>query len=97
MGIQDLEEEFQGGPRGVQDRETGLITGGVDVGESTSLRRSLRRGYTTELLNRGLDVASIEANNWCRKREIGRDGGEGLITIATYTQVENTLGIHLRY
>ena len=32
MGIQDLEEEFHEGLRGLQERETGLIPGGVDVG-----------------------------------------------------------------
>ena len=39
----------------------------------------------------------IEANNIWRKREGGRGGGERLIMVATYTQFENNLGIHLRY
>ena len=74
-----------------------MISGRVDVGESTSLGRSLKIGSMAEVLNIGLDAAVIEAKNWWRKREQGRGGREGLIIIKTYTQVENTLGIHLRY
>ena len=67
MGKQDLEEEFHEGLRGLQERETGLIPGGVDVGKSTSFRISLMRGFTLELLNIGLDMVVIEANNCWRK------------------------------
>ena len=69
MGIQDLEEESQEGLRGLKERETGTIPGGVDVGESISLRISFRRGSTTKVINRGLYAAAIEANNQWRKRE----------------------------
>ena len=62
-----------------------------------SLRILLRRGYTAEVLNMGLDAAAIEANNRWRKREQGIGGGEGLIMIAKYTQLDNALGLHLRY
>ena len=51
----------------------------------------------TEVLNKGLDEAVIEANNWWMKEERGRGGGEGLIIILLYTQVDNTLGTDLRY
>ena len=91
IGIQDLDEEFQ------QEKDTGLIMGGLDVGEIMNLRGWLRRGYTTELLNRGLDEAVIEENNWCMKREQGIGRGEGLIMNKTYTKAENDLGLHLRY
>ena len=74
-----------------------MIPGVVDVRESMSLRRYLRRGSITELLNRGMYAAVIEVNNRWRKREQGRGGGEGLIKNSMYTQVENALGIHLRY
>ena len=62
-----------------------------------SLRISLSRGYTAEVLNRGLDAAVIEAKNHWRKREQGIGGGEGLIMIEKYTQLDNALGLHLRY
>ena len=39
------------------------------------------------MLNRGVNMAVIEANNQWRDREIGRGVGKGLNMIATYTQV----------
>ena len=39
----------------------------------------------------------IEVNNRWRKRERGMGGEEGISMIDTYTQVENALGLHLRY
>ena len=35
----------------------------VDVGENMSMGISLRRGSTTEVLNKGLDMLVIEDNN----------------------------------
>ena len=75
----------------------GMIPGGIDVGESMSLRISLRRCYTIEVLTRGLKAVVIEVNNRWRKRERGRGGGEGLCMIVTYTHVDKCVGIHLRY
>ena len=48
-------------------------------------------------MNNGLDSSVIEANNLWRKRERGRGVEEGLIMIDTYTEVENELGLYLRY
>ena len=62
-----------------------------------SIMRSLRRGSTTEVLNHGLESKVIEAKNFWRKRERVRGGEEVLSMIAKYTQVENALGLHLRY
>ena len=83
MGIKYLDKELQEVLRGFQEKDTGLILRGVDVGESTSLRRSLMCGYAMEVLNRGLDTAVIGANNRRRKRERVRGGGDGLIKIIT--------------
>ena len=74
-----------------------LIPEGVGVGENMSLRRSLIRGSTTEVLHRVLDTVVIDDNNRWRNMEKSRGGGKGLNRIGTYTQVENTLGIHLIY
>ena len=63
MKISDMYEGFQQGLRRIQQEEVGLITWGVDVGEDTILRRLLRRGSTTEVLNNGLDSSVIEAIN----------------------------------
>ena len=59
-----------------------MIPGGVYFGESTILRRSLMRGSTTEVINRFLDAAVIEANNRQRSREQGIVRREGLIMIS---------------
>ena len=68
MGIQDLEKEFQEDLGLFQERDTVLIPGEVDFGESMSLRISLRRRSTTEVLNMGIDAAVIEANNRLNNR-----------------------------
>ena len=55
----------------------GLIPRGVEVGEIMILRRYLRRGYTMEVLNRGLDTVVIEDKNWWSKRKRVRYGERG--------------------
>ena len=51
-----------------------------------SLRISLMRGSTTEVLNRGLDTSVIDSNNIWRNRERGIGGGEGLSMVTIYNQ-----------
>ena len=77
----------------------GLIPAGVDIGEDISLQITLSRGSTIEVLNRVFDTSLIKANNRWRNMEGGGGGevGEGLRMLVTYTQVENALGMHLRY
>ena len=55
----------------------GLIPEGVNVGENMSLKRSLRRGSTLGLSNRGLYMAVIEAKKQWKKWEVGRGGERG--------------------
>ena len=57
----------------------------------------MRRGSTTEVLNRGLDTSVIDTNNVCRNREVGRGEGEGLSMVATYYHLDNALGLHMTY
>ena len=76
----------------MQAGEEVLIPARLDIGMDTRLRRSLRRGSTTEVLNRVLDTSVIKSNNIWRKREGGRGGGKWLSMVMTYTQVENALG-----
>ena len=49
----------------------------MGIGEYMSLRISLRRGSTTEVMNRGLDTQVIEAKNRCIKGDRGRGGVRG--------------------
>ena len=46
-----------------------LIRDSVDVHEDNCLSRSLRRGSNSEVLNRGVDKATIDRNNRWRKIE----------------------------
>ena len=46
--------------------------------------------------NKGIDSSVVESNRIWRNRERGRGGGERLSMIAMKTQVENSLGLHLR-
>ena len=97
LRIQDLDEGFQYGLREFQDVGEGLIPAGVEIGKDVSLQRSLRRGYTKYVMKRGLYTSVIEASNRCINSEGGIGVGDGLSMVATYTQVENALGLHLRY
>ena len=97
MGVQYLEEVFHEALMELQAREVGLIPDVFEVGENMILRILLSRGSTNEVFNRGLDTSVIEAKNRWRNRDRGRRGREGLSMIVTYTQVGNTLGIHLIY
>ena len=74
-----------------------MIQEGVDIVKNMSFWRLLSRGYTKEVLNRGLYTSLIQANYGCRKTDRGRGGGKWLSMVMTYTQVDNNLGIHLRY
>ena len=57
----------------------------------------MKRVSSTDAFNKGLKSSVVEVNNHWRKRERGRLRGKGMSMIVTYTQVENTLGIHLCY
>ena len=72
-----------------------MILVGVDLGEGIILRRPLRKGPTTEVMNMGMETLVVEANNRWRNRDKVRRGGKWLSIVATYTQVENALGLHL--
>ena len=92
-----MEEGLHEGLKYLQAREVGLIPEVVDIGEDMSLRILLRIESTMKTLNRGLDTLMIKLNNICRNRGKRRGGGKGLNTVDIHTQVENSLGIHLRY
>ena len=72
--VQDFYELSHELMKGLQARGEVLIPAGVYIGDDMILWRSLRRGSTTENMNRGLDTSVIEANN----RWINRDRGIGV-------------------
>ena len=65
--------------------------------EDYSLRRSLRRGSTTEAQNNGVPEATIELVNRWRKREKAKGAEPGLPMRQVYTQALSALPTTLRY
>ena len=74
-----------------------MIPAGVDIGKCMRLQRSLRKGSITEVLNRGLDISVIEANNRWGKRDRCIGVGKELNMVVRYTHVDNVLELHLIY
>ena len=73
-----------------------FFTTGVFI-ENFSLRRSLRRGATTEAEKKNVDTAAIELINRCRKREATRGTEAGLLMRQVYTQVSRAVVESLRF
>lgn len=80
----------------VRDKFPKLISQVVEVTDY-SLRRSLRRGSTTEAENNKVDPITIELVNRWRKKEKARGSEPGLPMRQVYTQVSRALEASLRY
>jgi hypothetical protein len=64
-----------------------LFEPGLNIVEAYSLRRSLRRGSTSEATNRGVPKELIEMNNRWRKLENAKGRKPGMSMIAHYTEI----------
>ena len=73
-----------------------LFTTGVFIG-NFSLRRSLRRGATTEAENKNVDTADIKLINRWRKMEAARGTEAGLLIQYVYTHVSRAVVASLRF
>ena len=62
-----------------------------------SLRRSLRRGATTEAENNNVDTVTIELVNRWRKKEAAKGAEAGLTMRQVYTQVSRAVKAALRF
>ena len=56
----------------------------------------MRIGSKADVLNNGLYRSVVDAKNIWRKGGKGRVVRKSLSIIVTYTQVDNTLGLHLK-
>ena len=74
----------------------GLFSKAVSV-DNYSLRRSLRRGATTEAENNNVDPIAIELINRWRKKESARGAEAGLSMRQVYTQVSRAIVAVLRF
>ena len=73
-----------------------LFSGLVAI-EDFSLRRSLRRGATTEAENNNVDTVAIELTNRWRRKEAARGSEAGLSMRQVYTQVSRAVVAALRF
>ena len=79
-----------------QEKKPKLFTAGVPI-KDFSLRRSLRRGATTEAENNNVDAVAIELTNRWRKKEAARGAEAGLSMRQVYTQVSRAVVATLRF
>lgn len=63
----------------------------IDIGEAYGLRRSLRRGSTTEARNRGVPAPIVDMNNRWRKVERARGRRPNLDMQSHYTEIKMAL------
>ena len=95
--VKDIDKISKRDMRKTQERiETDILVV-VDIEEYMNMRNQLWRGSTEEVLNMGLYGVVVEDNTRWRKRGKGYWLESGLSILATYTQVENGLGLRLRY
>jgi hypothetical protein len=74
-----------------------LFEPSIQIAQVYSLRRSLRRGSTSEATNAGVSEAIIEINNRWRKFEQARGRRPGLKMIAHYNEISLALPSLWRY
>jgi hypothetical protein len=74
-----------------------LFERGLNIVEAYSLRRSLRRGSTSEAINRGLPKDLIEMNNRWRKFENSKGRRPGMSMITHYTKIRLMIALLWKY
>ncbi len=92
-----MHDIFFGCLREVQNRRPDLISPTVDVEFQFGLRRSLRRGSTTEVKNANLANSDLELNNRWRKKEKAGNRMMNLPMTQHYLAIRNSLASLMRY
>jgi hypothetical protein len=85
IGIHD--DEFTERLTRIKMLKPHLFEPGLNIVEAYSLRRSLRRGSTSEATNRGVPRELIEMNNRWRKFENAKGRRPGMSMMAHYTEI----------
>ena len=93
----DLDGIFNINMRKTKGRRETYIPKGAEIEEYISLRRSLRGGSMSEALSIVLYGTVVKSNDRWRKSEKVKGGEAGLSMLVTYTQVDNVLGLRLKY
>ena len=95
--IGSYEDEFLDRLVSVQERKGNLFEPGVNVMEVYSLRRSLRRGSTSEAVNKQVPQFIINLNNRWRQFEAARGRRPGMSMMAHYTEIRLSIPTLWRY
>jgi hypothetical protein len=83
----DFEESLVERLEWIQQNTTGIIPVTIDLWAEFGVRRSMRRGATTEALNAGIDGPTIEANNGWQKIESAKGKMPRFSMRQRYTQI----------
>jgi hypothetical protein len=81
----------------IQQNTYGIIPLTINLWEEFGVRRSMRRGETTEALNAGIDVPTIDANNGWWKVEAAKGKIPRFLMRQRHTQVFQDLSHQLRF
>jgi hypothetical protein len=81
----------------IQQNTSGIIPLTINLWEEFGVRRSMRRGTTTEALNAGIDGPTIDANTGWRKVEAVKEKMPRFSMRQRYTQVFQDLRHQLRF
>jgi hypothetical protein len=95
--IGDFESEFLDRMIRLKISRPGLFEPGVDISESYSLFRSLRRGSTTQAVKMRVDQDIIELNNRWRKLDRARGMKPSLGMKHHYTEIKLILSALWQY
>jgi hypothetical protein len=93
----DLDPLFHGILVRVQERWPRVLPSMVKVSDEFSVRRSLRRGSTTEASNRGIPKEVIEANQRWGKHQRSRGVLPGMSMMERYSDARANIGYLIRY
>jgi hypothetical protein len=95
--IGSYEDEFLDRIVSVRARKSLLFDPGVNVVEVYSLRRSLRRGSTSEAINKQVPQFIINLNNRWRQFEAAKGRRPGMSMMAHYTEIRLSIPTLWRY
>ena len=93
----DLDLLFHGVLQRVQERWPRVLPLSVRVQDETSVRRSLRRGSTTEASNRGIPKEVVEANQRWGKHQRARGVLPQMAMMERYSDARANVGYLIRY
>ena len=95
--VGDLDILFHGLMQRVQERWPQVLKPSVQVPDEMSVRRSLRRGSTTEASNRGIPKEVIEANQRWGKHQRSRGVLPNMSMMERYSDARANVGYLIRY